>query len=207
MTTFTVYLRLGFEHLLDFQAYDHILFLAALCAVHSLERRRELLILITAFTVGHSVSLLLATLRMLRVDADLVEFLIPVTIVATAMANLAGLRHRALPEARLPTRPDASLGTAHRTRYAVALVFGVIHGLGFSTFLRLALGEERSLLVPLLAFNIGLELAQIVVAGGVLMLALAATHGLQLSERAWNIVVSAVTGATAAWMAVQRLVL
>ena len=88
MTTFTVYLRLGFEHLLDFQGYDHILFLAVLCAAYTLTRWRELLILVTAFTIGHSVSLAVATLPLVRVDSGIVEFLIPVTIVATAVFNL-----------------------------------------------------------------------------------------------------------------------
>ena len=196
MTTFTVYLRLGFEHLLDLQGYDHILFLAALCAACSLPRWRELLVLVTAFTIGHSVSLALATLRLVRVDTGLVEFLIPVTIVAAAVTNLVAVRREDPSEHRVAARP---------ARYALALVFGVIHGLGFSSFLRLVLGEERNLLVPLLAFNIGLELAQIVVAGAVLALALAATRSLPLSEKAWNVVLSAVTGAMAAWMAVQRL--
>ncbi len=203
MTTFAVYLRLGFEHLLDFQAYDHILFLVALCAAHSLQRWRELLVLVTAFTVGHSVSLALATLRLVRIDAGLVEFLIPVTIVATAVLNLTGLRHPAPPGSRLPATSAPPPRPARRVRYALALVFGVIHGLGFSGFLRLALGEERDILVPLLSFNIGLELAQIAVAGGILVLALAATRGLPLSEKAWNVVVSAATGAVAVWMAVQ----
>ena len=197
MTTFAVYLRLGFEHLLDLQGYDHILFLAVLCAAYSLPRWRELLILVTAFTVGHSVSLALATLRLVRVDTSLVEFLIPVTIVATAIVNVVGLRG--------PESPPTASRSARRTRYAVALVFGVVHGLGFSSFLRLVLGEERNILVPLLSFNIGLELAQIVVAGAVLALALVATRGLPLSEKAWNGAVSAVAGATAAWMAMQRL--
>ena len=207
MTTFIVYLRLGFEHLLDFQGYDHILFLAVLCAAYSLARWRELLILITAFTVGHSVSLALATLRLVRVDSGLVEFLIPVTIVATAVVNLVGLRGPAPADAAPHSgrsRPAIS-STVRRTRYVAALIFGVIHGLGFSSFLRLVLGEERNILVPLLSFNIGLELAQIVVASLVLLLALVATRGLPLSEKAWNVVASVVTGVTAAWMAVQRL--
>ena len=91
ISTFTVYLRLGFEHLLDLRGYDHILFLAVLCAAYTLVRWRELLVLVTAFTIGHSVSLAVATLRLVRVDTGLVEFLIPVTIVATAVTNLAGL--------------------------------------------------------------------------------------------------------------------
>ncbi len=190
MTTFAVYLRLGFEHLLDLQGYDHMLFLAALCAAYSVSRWRELLILVTAFTIGHSVSLALATLRWVRVDSGLVEVLIPVTIVATAVANLATAR--------------ASQGTRstrrRRLRYLLALAFGVVHGLGFSTFLRLALGEERSLLLPLLSFNIGLELAQIVVTGAILAVCFVVVRGLSLPHRHWTTAVSAIAALAAGWM-------
>lgn len=195
ISTFAVYLRLGFEHLLDLRGYDHILFLAVLCAAYSLARWRELLVLVTAFTIGHSVSLAVATLRLVRVDTGLVEFLIPVTIAATAATNLAGLRREDPAEHRVAARP---------LRYALALVFGVVHGLGFSNFLRLALGEERSLFVPLLSFNIGLELAQIVVAAGVLLVALVAVRLLSLPERLWTFLLSALAGGVAAAMAVQR---
>ena len=202
MTTFTVYLRLGFEHLLDLQGYDHILFLAALCAAYTLTRWRELLVLVTAFTIGHSVSLALATLRLVRVDTGLVEFLIPVTIVATAVVNLIGARGPQ-PDDSAVRRP--TLHPARHPRYAAALVFGIIHGLGFSSFLRLVLGEERNIFLPLLSFNIGLELGQIVVAGAVLALAMVATRWLPLSQKGWNVAVSVVAGAVAGWMAVQRL--
>ncbi|MYH53806.1 MAG: HupE/UreJ family protein [Gemmatimonadetes bacterium] len=195
MSTFTVYLRLGFEHLLDLQGYDHILFLAVLCAAYTLARWRELLVLVTAFTIGHSVSLAVATLRLVRVDTGLVEFLIPVTIVATAVTNLVGLRREDPAEHKVAARP---------LRYALALVFGVVHGLGFSNFLRLALGEERSLFVPLLSFNIGLELAQIVVAVGVVAVALVAVRFLSLPQRVWTLLLSALAGGLAAVMAVQR---
>ena len=144
---FGVYLELGFEHLLDLRGYDHILFIAGLCAAYSLTRWRELLVLVTAFTIGHSVSLALATLRLVSVNSSLVEFLIPVTIVATALTNLAGLGREGLAgQHRVAARP---------LRYALALGFGLIHGLGFSNFLRIALGDERNLFVPLLSFNIG----------------------------------------------------
>jgi len=195
ISTFTVYLRLGFEHLLDLQGYDHILFLAVLCAAYSLKRWRELLVLVTAFTIGHSVSLAVATLRLVRVDTGLVEFLIPVTIVATAVTNLVGLRREDPAEHKVAARP---------LRYALALVFGVVHGLGFSNFLRLALGEERSLFVPLLSFNIGLELAQIVVAVGVLAVGMVAVRLVSLPERVWTLLLSVVAGGVAAVMAVQR---
>ena len=199
MSIFTVYLRLGFEHLLDLQGYDHILFLAVLCAAYSLSRWRELLVLVTAFTIGHTVALALATLRLVRVDSGLVEFLIPVTIVATAAINLAALRGAAR-GGRPRTRPAR---TRH-LRYATALLFGVVHGLGFSNFLRLVLGDERNILVPLLSFNIGLELAQIAVAGLVLVLAVIAVRFLSVPQKAWTLVLSAAAGGVAALMAAQR---
>ena len=207
MSVFTVYLGLGFEHLLDLQGYDHILFLAGLCAAYSLRRWRELLVLVTAFTIGHSVSLALATLRIVDVNTSLVEFLIPVTIVATAAINLAGLRAGGVPTkhagARAGSGPPQYAG-ARQARYAAALAFGVVHGLGFSNFLRLALGEESNIFVPLLSFNIGLELAQVLVAGAMTLLALLATRFLSVSQKGWNLALSVATGATAAWMAVQR---
>ncbi len=205
---FTVYLGLGFEHLLDLQGYDHILFLAGLCAAYSLRRWRELLVLVTAFTIGHSVSLALATLRLVAVNASLVEFLIPVTIVATAVINLVNVRAGGVPAEHAGARatgPTEHAGArARHARYAAALVFGLVHGLGFSNFLRLALGDERNILVPLLSFNIGLELAQILVAGAMTLLALLVTRFLPVSQRAWTVVLSVATGAVAAWMAAQR---
>ncbi|MDE2679002.1 MAG: HupE/UreJ family protein [Gemmatimonadota bacterium] len=212
---FAVYLELGFEHLLDLRGYDHILFLAGLCAAYSLARWRELLVLVTAFTIGHSVSLALATLRLVSVNSSLVEFLIPVTIVATALTNLAGL-WREGGRARQPREDPAEHRVAARPlRYALALAFGVIHGLGFSNFLRIALGDERNLFVPLLSFNIGLELAQIVVAGAVLALGAAVVSGVRalraaakpetgFPRKAWNAAVSLAVGTIAATMALQR---
>ena len=207
---FTVYLELGFEHLLDLRGYDHILFLAGLCAAYSLRRWRELLVLVTAFTIGHSVSLALATLRLVEVNTSLVEFLIPVTIVATAVINLATLGGARVPSEHAGARASAGplkhagARAARHARYAAALAFGLVHGLGFSSFLRLVLGDERNILVPLLSFNIGLELAQIVVAGAMVGAALVITRALPVSEKAWNVVVSAAAGVTAAWMAAQR---
>ena len=206
---FTVYLELGFEHLLDLRGYDHILFLAGLCAAYSLRRWRELLVLVTAFTIGHSVSLALATLRLVEVNTSLVEFLIPVTIVATAVINLATLGGARVPSEHAGARAAAgplkhAARAARHARYAAALAFGLVHGLGFSSFLRLVLGDERNILVPLLSFNIGLELAQIVVAGAMVGAALVITRALPVSEKAWNVVVSAAAGVTAAWMAAQR---
>ena len=196
---FGVYLRLGFEHLLDLRAYDHLLFLAVLCAPYPAARWRELLVLVTAFTAGHSASLALATLGWVRLDSDLVEYLILATIAATAAGNLvmAGRRSSATPGGPTPR--------ASRSRYLVAAVFGVVHGLGFSTFLRLALGAERSLFLPLLSFNVGLELAQIAAVGVLLALTLVATKFLRTPPRAWNVAVSVIGGAWALVLAASRL--
>ena len=194
-STFGVYLRLGFDHLLDLRGYDHILFLAVLCAAYSLARWRELLILVTAFTVGHSLSLAAATLGLVRIGSGLVEFLIPMTIVATAVTNLTGPGRRVRGTGRW---------SAPRVRYGLALVFGVVHGLGFATFLRLALGAERSIWLPLLSFNIGLELAQIVAAAGVLAIGLAATRIPGVGERLWTAALSAAAGSVALVMAAER---
>ncbi len=193
---FGIYLRLGFEHLLDLRAYDHLLFLAVLCAPYPPARWRQLLVLVTAFTAGHSASLALATLGWVRLDSDLVEYLILATIAATAAGNLAMA-------ARGGSAPPG--GPASRSRYLAAAVFGVVHGLGFSTFLRLALGTERSLFLPLLSFNVGLELAQIAAVGVLLALTLVATKFLRTPPRAWNAAVSVIGGAWALVLAASRL--
>lgn len=208
---FGTYLRMGFEHMLDWRAYDHLLFLAVLCAPYPPARWRELLVLVTAFTAGHSASLALATLGWIRLDSDLVEYLILATIAATAAGNLA-IAARVDP-APAPGDPaatrtgrafPASLRAA-RSRYLAAALFGVVHGLGFSTFLRLALGAERSLFLPLLSFNVGLELAQVAAVGVLLACSLAAAKLLRTPPRIWNAAVSVTGGAWALALAAWRL--
>lgn len=212
---FSVYLRLGFDHLLDLRAYDHLLFLAVLCAPYPPARWRELLVLVTAFTVGHSVSLAFATLGWVRLDGDLVEYLILATIAATAAGNLVVAARApgitaALPAGSASADPSSSSALGSRppwylSRYVAAVVFGVVHGLGFSTFLRLALGAERSLFLPLLSFNIGLELAQIAAVGLLLALAFVATKFMRTPPRVWNATVSVTGGAWALALAASRL--
>ena len=208
---FGTYLRMGFEHMLDWRAYDHLLFLAVLCAPYPPARWRELLVLVTAFTAGHSASLALATLGWIRLDSDLVEYLILATIAATAAGNLAiAARVDPVPApggpAATPAGPalPASLRAA-RSRYLAAALFGVVHGLGFSTFLRLALGAERSLFLPLLSFNVGLELAQVAAVGVLLACSLAAAKLLRTPPRIWNAAVSVTGGAWALALAASRL--
>lgn len=154
MSEFSLYIRLGFEHISDLAGYDHILFVIALAAVYPLREWKHLLVLITAFTIGHSVTLALATLGVVDVNPDLIETLIPVTIFITAAINIAE---------RFAKDPENALQRDWRMKYALAIGFGLIHGLGFSNFLRAVLGAEESLVLPLFSFNVGLELGQLVI--------------------------------------------
>ena len=177
MTTFGLYLSLGIHHIADFVGYDHILFLMALCAVYSFKEWAKVLILVTAFTLGHTLTLALATLDLIRVSTGLIEFLIPVTIILTGLWNVT---HRGGPGDR----------ASHRFKYAMALFFGLIHGLGFSNYLRSLLGTERELLLPLFSFNLGLELGQIMVVLGVLLVSVILVNLVRMKRREWNLLLS-----------------
>lgn len=201
---FLVYLRLGFEHITDPGGYDHLLFVAALTA-SDLGRVRRLFWLVTAFTIGHSITLALATLDLVRVDITLVEILIPLTILATSAVNGIswGPGHGAKPVE--DTRADEVVEPETRLRYLFAVGFGLIHGLGFSTFLRAALGWEENIFVPLLSFNIGLEIGQLAIVAVLSLIAVVLTRGLGLTRRAWVLGVSAITGGMALLILSQRI--
>ncbi len=153
---FWIYLQMGFAHITDLGGYDHILFILSLCAVYQWRDWRKVLVLVTAFTIGHSVTLALAVFNIVRLPKDFIEFLIPVTIVLTAVANVFSR--------------EEEKGNHSYTRYFFAMFFGLIHGLGFSNFLR-AMLMKSSMVVPLLGFNIGLEIGQLLVVVIVLSLA------------------------------------
>ncbi len=220
---FLVYLRLGFEHIADLRGYDHILFVVALTVMYPPRAWRRVVVLVTAFTVGHSITLALATLELIRIPTDLVELLIPVTIFVTAGLNLieVGWPRGGEPGLYLggkwwrgPTPgsvvdDESPAGgeplAARRLKYGLALVFGLIHGMGFSNFLRAALGSEGSITLPLLAFNVGLEVGQVFIVTLVMAAtALAATLP-GLSRRRWVVSLSAVTAGLALYMVWQRL--
>ncbi len=184
MDPFQLYLKLGFEHISDINGYDHILFIVALCAVYRLRQWRHLLILVTAFTVGHSLTLALAALKILVLPSDVIEFLIPVTILLTSIYNVY------LGE----PRPS---GSGPRANYFLALFFGLIHGMGFSNYFRALLGKEESIVAPLLAFNIGLELGQLVIVAITLGAASLITLVFRAKQRDWTIFISGATAGIA----------
>ena len=177
MSVFELYFKLGIQHIADLKGYDHILFILTLCAVYRLTEWRKLLILITAFTIGHSLTLVLATLNLVRIDGDLVEFLIPLTIFLTALANV------------LMDKKKVS-STLHYVKYAAALFFGLIHGLGFSNYLRALLGGEKSMVLPLFSFNLGIEAGQVLIVFCILIVTMLVVDLLKYPRRDWHLLLS-----------------
>lgn len=178
MSEFALYFGLGKDHILDYaNGYDHILFVLALCAVYLVRDWRKILILVTAFTIGHSITLALATLNIINFSADVIEFLIPLTIFITAAGNLF-------------KNDQPIAGRKIQINYFFALFFGLIHGLGFSNFLRALLGENENIVSPLFAFNIGLEIGQIIVVVIFLGISFVLVDLLKVSRRDLRLVLS-----------------
>ena len=148
MSDFVTFVQLGFRHITDLEAMDHILFLLALAAIYRPRDWRKAMLVVTAFTIGHSVTLGLAVTSAIRLPMNLIEFLIPVTIVATCIENMI-----------VRDRERAIWGGKYRPIFAG--VFGLVHGAGFANYLRDLFGDHIA--VPLVGFNIGIEIGQIVV--------------------------------------------
>lgn len=177
MNIFQLYLKLGFNHIADLNAYDHILFIVSLCAVYSFFQWKKVLILVTAFTIGHSLTLALATLNILKVNVDWIEFLIPFTIFLTAFANV------------LQKSGKVSSGR-HLFKYFMAMFFGLIHGLGFSSYLKSLLGKEDNIITPLFAFNVGIEFGQIIVVAIIMIISWILVDLFHVKKREWVLILS-----------------
>lgn len=178
MSEFSLYFGLGREHILDYaNGYDHILFVVALCALYVWRDWKKILILVTAFTIGHSITLALATLQLITIKPELVEFLIPLTIFTTAVSNLF-------------KKEEIVSSKRVQLNYVFALFFGLIHGMGFSNYLRALLGKSSSILSPLLAFNLGLELGQIIVVSLFLVISYILVDWMKVNRRDWKMVIS-----------------
>jgi HupE / UreJ protein len=180
MSEFQLYFMLGKEHILDYaNGYDHILFVLALCVMHLMRDWKKLLVLITAFTIGHSITLALSTLEIVSVNPELIEFLIPLTIFITAVSIIF-------------KREENDTTLSLRLSYAYALFFGLIHGLGFSNYLKSILGKDESIIKQLLAFNIGLEFGQIIIIAIVLFASFIIIEFMKRSTKEKKIILSAV---------------
>ncbi len=175
-----MYINLGFQHISDLAGYDHILFLLALCAVYTVDQWRRLFVLVTAFTVGHSITLALSSFGWVVIPSHIIEFLIPVTILITAIRNVAVPASDQLTDAR------ANM-TGH---YLVALCFGFIHGMGFSNYFRALMMDSSSITIPLLGFNLGIEIGQLLVVSIIVIVASLVVKFAQVKHRDWNLFIS-----------------
>jgi hypothetical protein len=189
MNDFVFYFKIGWEHIINKSALDHIFFIAALAAIYMLKDWRQVLILVTAFTIGHAITLVFSAKNVINVDSAVVEFLIPCTIVFTAISNLF-----------LKTFTPKSI----RINYFLALFFGLIHGLAFAQTLKWILAEDQSFMVAWLSFSVGLELGQILVVLLILLLAQVFVGFLKLNRRYWTMIVSIVVFIMALQMAIVR---
>lgn len=162
MNDFGIWFSTGLQHITDLKAYDHILFLVSLSLVNPLREWRKLIILITAFTVGHSLSLAFSVLNYWNISASLIEFFIALSILITALIQLWNYKNEEF--------------KSGRTIYLLVLFFGLIHGMGFSFLLKMMLGKEESVFLPLMYFNLGLELGQLIIVAIVLVFSLILTN-------------------------------
>lgn len=190
MQDFPLYFQLGWQHILDWKGYDHILFVVVLCGTYTLPEWRKVLILVTAFTIGHSITLALSVLSLLRINTDLVEFLIPVTIVITAATNI------------LSGKPKKN---GIQLKYILALFFGLVHGMGFSNYLKSLLGKSTSIVAELFAFNIGLEFGQILIVLGILLISFVIINLIRVKQWNWNFFLSSAIFGIAFMMAAERI--
>ncbi len=180
MNEFFIFLKLGYDHITDLQGYDHILFILSLCVVFRVHDWRKILILVTAFTIGHSITLAMAAMQVINYSSEFIEFLIPVTIIITSISNLF---HKSNDSVLEPEKFSFS-------RYLFALGFGLIHGLGFSSYLRSLLGKEQDIISQLLAFNIGLEVGQLMIVILVMVISFFVLDGFHVKKHTWNLVAS-----------------
>lgn len=178
-SVFSAFLQLGFHHIFNLQAYDHLAFLVALAAPFVWRNWRNVILLATAFTVGHSITLALAVLQIIPVNESLIETLIPVTILFTSLFNI-------YQQTRLGAK-TVGFGVQN----LMAAGFGLIHGMGFSNYLRSLLGKESKPVLELFAFNVGIEIGQVLI---VLLALLLNTFAVRmLPRKIWIMVVSGIT--------------
>ena len=178
MSAFWIYFEIGVRHVLDLFAYDHVLFLIALTVPYSFKDWKRLLLLVSLFTVGHTMALLLSVFGVIIIKGNLVEFVIPITILIVAFFNLFKAR-------------KSSKNESISVVILITLFFGIIHGLGFASYFKSLLGgSSQSKLLPLSEFALGIEAAQIIIVFVVLILSYIVQTFFRFSKRDWTLVMS-----------------
>ncbi|MBZ9652760.1 HupE/UreJ family protein [Psychroflexus montanilacus] len=179
MEDFWLYLKLGFDHVLDWNAYDHVLFLTVLVASYSFQQSRKVVWLVTLFTIGHVLSLALSAYNILRIESSIIEFLIPVSIIFTAVYNIF-------------TAGKAKGNSKINLLYFVTFFFGLVHGFGFSTYFNMLAKSADNIFLMLVEFALGIELAQILVVFVVLLVGFIVQNIFRFSKRDWVLVISSI---------------
>ncbi len=174
MNSFKMFTELGFRHITDIHGYDHIIFLIALCGVYTFRDWKKLLAVVTIFTITHSLSLALAAFDVLRLKGDYIEFLIPVTILFTALFNVTKL----------------GSNKAGNAKVAISGLFGLVHGFGFSGFYRMIMLDSKPWYTSYLPFNLGIEMGQLVIVLVILLISFTFQQIFKVTLKSWNIFIA-----------------
>ena len=176
MHPFQFYLKLGFNHIANFNGYDHILFLVVLCAVYQLKQWKKIIILVTAFTIGHSITLFLVSFDIFSIPSRYVKLLIPITIMITSLHNIRSI--------------EIIRNSNMSKNYFLALFFGLIHGMDFSNYFKALIMSPEEIIIPLFAFNIGLEIGQFLIVFVIVLISYVFLSVLKVKYYSWNLFVS-----------------
>ena len=177
MHPFEFYLKLGFEHIANLNGYDHILFLVVLCAVYQINQWRNILILVTAFTIGHSITLFIVSLDFFSIPSRIIKLLIPITILITSLQNVINIKQ---------IENSSRMGK----NYFMALFFGLIHGMDFSNYFKALIMSPDEIVIPLLGFNIGIELGQLLIVLFIVLISFIFLNIIKIKHLKWNLFIS-----------------
>ncbi len=177
MHPFEFYLKLGFEHIANLNGYDHILFLVVLCAVYQISQWRNILILVTAFTIGHSITLFIVSLDFFSIPSRIIKLLIPITILITSLQNVINIKQ---------IENSSRMGK----NYFMALFFGLIHGMDFSNYFKALIMSPDEIVIPLLGFNIGIELGQLLIVLFIVLISFIFLNFIKIKHLKWNLFIS-----------------
>ena len=180
MHPFEFYLKLGFEHIANLNGYDHILFLIALCAVYNIRQSKKILLLVTAFTVGHSITLFMVSFDFFSIPTRVIKGLIPATIAITSLNNVLGNKQ---------ANKDFEIGK----NYFLALFFGLIHGMDFSNYFKALIMSADEIIIPLFGFNVGIEVGQLLIVCFIITMSYIFLNILKVKQLEWNIFISGAT--------------
>ena len=178
MDDFMLYFKMGLYHVLDFSAYDHILFLIVLAVVFNFKQWKKVLWLVTLFTIAHSITLALSAFEIIKIKVAVIEFLIPLTIFITGIVNIITINKTAKGNENI--------------NLLFALFFGLIHGLGFSNYFKMMVGREEDKLFPLIEFALGIEAAQIIIVLGILSIGTLILSLKKIKREYWILISSSI---------------